>query len=378
MLYLAVYEGQERTRIHVCFLDPPTQTIAKRSFIISERPFEETERIAAGHLELEGGLKEIAEFLASFNIQSRPNVVIAANHKIMQTDAPIITVFASLCAIKLCPFIIATDPDKKFAIFGQQIPPQMEPNRSIIKTASEFVYTGLIKAYANFLFGVDSGELGAACVTALVASERPLFNYLSGAGEVQSSGDMINYLRRSELKAKLNIPQHVEIDNSGVGSGMYSYKLSESSCFDPSKIDKVGLAYAAGAQKYNFLAEQSLKTDPLKFGLLSACRRVGLRIHCASVYDGLLARKLLDGDKDDVPEEQREVRKKFREQLTRGMADGYDPTDILVNILQGLEGKTNVEAILLALGWVSGPVPVAFDPANEVALWFREAALSDR
>lgn len=143
----------------------------------------------------------------------------------------------------------------KFAAFGGHEVMYLQPHLS--------------KAYMQFLLGSCASSECVAVIAALIATDRNLHYFLTSNGRVQSSQDVLEFMRYpGELGA-------------WVGSGNEVFGLSTSPVTRFDNLEMIPLEYAVVAKKYEFLGTN----DALKIALLTVCKLWRIRLHCISFME---------------------------------------------------------------------------------------------
>jgi hypothetical protein len=144
-----------------------------------------------------------------------------------------------------------------------------------------FLANGKAKALAMALFDCDTcTDQQHATAAALIAMNPYLYYFLKSRGEVFSSQDIALFLKDPESMNPLVI------------SGETFFFISMTPVTRREDFDDLHLEFALAQKRFSFLPSG----EALKFTVLSVCKQLGLRLHCASINDPS-ANKLLDDER---------------------------------------------------------------------------------
>jgi hypothetical protein len=136
-----------------------------------------------------------------------------------------------------------------------------------------FLYPSMAHAYAHFLFGTHPSLQLAALAAGLIAHRDGLYYYINSRGVVQSSQDIVEFL-------KYHDPRLDELGSLVVSaSDLYTARPGSRTRRD--KLDQIPLKYAVAMQKYH----QFVQPEPQrqKFALLTVCKLWGLQLFCRRI-----------------------------------------------------------------------------------------------
>jgi hypothetical protein len=132
-----------------------------------------------------------------------------------------------------------------------------------------FVREGVSRAYAELLLDHHPSPACASIVAALIAKCDGPYHYWASLGSVQSSSDVVLYLRSEQ-----EMPTMV-ISNSDV------YTLARTPQTKRDGINDIPLEYALTATKYEQLGQR----DSIKTALVQVCKEWKIALSCSSFID---------------------------------------------------------------------------------------------
>jgi len=130
----------------------------------------------------------------------------------------------------------------------------------------KYLHDGICKAYGELLFDQCSRPEDAAIVAALIAKNPGAYHYWSSTGEVQSSQDVVVYLRRGQVQPTSVITAEEK----------YTIEVTDTTVRD--EIEDLPLEYALTERRYAHLGPN----DAIKAALIHVCKRWHIVLRCSS------------------------------------------------------------------------------------------------
>ncbi|MDF2434101.1 MAG: hypothetical protein JWP44_3732 [Mucilaginibacter sp.] len=316
-------------------------------------------------------LKSLKAFLLEHAFKkSQPQIIFSIDIKVIPPDDIILSVMGLLNKLSLAPMLVRTYPENIAVILD--FPISAKTKKKLGKQRPPlYIYRNVSDAYGYFLFNKKNIARNNAIYSAYIATNATLYYFLTGSGAILSASDIKIYLNLKENKKKLNIPEDIQIDISGVFSGLEYYKLfdTENTLYD--KINDIPLEYALASKEYDFIKDAGRENDNLKFAVLSICKKWQLCLHSSSIKDGLLSKKIFETNEPIYQKNKRFndtilLIKKIEEQ------DGTLKEDILLDLLNDLSNSgQDVSQITLELYMCAAYLapPIVYDPRVNEAHW---------
>ena len=164
--------------------------------------------------------------------------------------------------------LMSTFLDEDGRVLLSHIPERLE-HVSLRAYRPKYLNQNLARCYADFLLGFCKSSEHAALVAALIAKNRGAYYYWSSFGRVQSSQDVLLYLR-----IKQDGPTCVYSSNE-------TYFISSHQSTKKESIETIPLEYAVAVKRYENLGEN----DAIKAALIHVCKLWNISLRCTSFRD---------------------------------------------------------------------------------------------
>jgi len=133
----------------------------------------------------------------------------------------------------------------------------------------KYLRNDICKAYGELLFDQCDQPAHVAIVGALIAKNPGPYHYWSSIGAVQSSQDVLEYLRRGQMEPTTVISANEK----------YTTEVTDATVRD--EIEDLPLEYAIAERRYAHLGHN----DAIKAALIHVCKRWRIVLRCSSNRD---------------------------------------------------------------------------------------------
>jgi len=283
-IFVGIVDGSILNSISVGIINANKQTVSCKSFSLIETSVSETKLLLNEDKRI-SELEAIVNFLRDQIIEPQSaRVLMEIPSAVLDVNSLYLKILLLLARKDYCEFEIRFIEENRRVQLGFQylisyeqgatpisylIPEETrlmaQPDRGVI-----YLQKDLSKAYSQFLLGSSSSSECASVFAALIAKNKNLYYFLNSEGQVQSSQDLLDFMRN-----------HEEGYPTAVIAGSEVFVTLKLPITKQEGIEKLPLNYALAKKQYNFLGE----TNAYKFALLSVCRLWKIRLYCLSWHD---------------------------------------------------------------------------------------------
>ncbi|NEO13952.1 MULTISPECIES: hypothetical protein [unclassified Moorena] len=303
-IFLGIVDGSEFNSISIGIINAHKHTVSYKSFSLIETSLLETRALLNEDKSI-SELEAIADFLRDQVLEpENAQVLMEIPSAILDVNSLYLKILLLLSRKGYCGFEIKFIEKNKHVQLGFQyfisydqgeIPVTYLVSEKVRLTARIdhgviYLQKNMSKAYAQLLLGASPSSECVAVFAALIAKNKNLYYFLNSEGQVQSSKDLLEFMRN-----------HEEGYPTAVIAGSEVFVTLKLPITEQGKIEKIPLKYAVAKKQYNFLGED----NALKFALLNVCKLWKIRLYCLSFHEKNGARLLnsdtnfLNPDTDD-------------------------------------------------------------------------------
>ena len=287
-IFVGIVDGSILNSISVGIINANKQTVSCKSFSLIETSVSETKLLLNEDKRI-SELEAIVDFLRDQILEPQSAVVLMEiPSAVLDVNSLYLKILLLLSRKDYCEFEIRFIEENRRVQLGFQyfisyeqgatpisyLIPEETRLMAQLDRGAIYLQKALSKAYSQFLFGSSSSsECASECASvfaALIAKNKNLYYFLNSEGQVQSSQDLLEFMRN-----------HEEGYPTAVIAGSEVFVTLKLPITKQEGIEKLPLKYALAKKQYNFLGE----TNAYKFALLSVCRLWKIRLYCLSWHD---------------------------------------------------------------------------------------------
>lgn len=284
-IFIGIVEGPNEGSVSIGIIDVRLKVISARSFPISKESFNNyfiQSDNGSFTMKANSDLSEIVNYFDTKILDPRKVQVLIEVPKVVPypVDDPdskpcalldydsIFLKMVALLFVKryIALILMADDSGTKFLIGHIPNQPEYENLKSF---QPKFIGQGIAKTHGDILLGSCKFAEKAAIIAALIAKNNGAYSYWSSFGRVQSSQDVLLYLKNGQ-----KIPTSVLSANE-----LYTISINESTKYEG--LEKIPIEYAVASKKSEHLGEN----NAIKVGLLHVCNLWGIQLRCKSFRD---------------------------------------------------------------------------------------------
>jgi hypothetical protein len=280
-VFMGIIEGLSPEAVTVGLIDEENGLVSGSTFSVEKVPLHDyypPPRDSEDAVLLPSDLSELGRFLhenvpndSKLHALAEAPVVVPQTgtetdipYAILPIDSAVLKVIAGLALMGYIALeFIPNEEMTRVVLFPLLTNSDMEQFSPIVP---KYLRNGICKAYGELLFDECSRPEDIAIVGALIARNPGAYHYWSSIGQVQSSQDVLFYLRTGQVQPTSVISAEEK----------YTIEVTDATVRD--EIEDLPLEYALTEREYAHLGPN----DTIKAALIRICKRWHIVLRCSS------------------------------------------------------------------------------------------------